>query len=129
MNVIQFVLNFIETSLCSLICYYIKYFFIYLIQTASITFLSYILFELLDVEHSSPISYKNVKCNSQDLALAIVPLPPRGNFEQYNFQILHYISHKMKYVSSLRVAALACNIMLYTLPPEITLIFLIMSPT
>ena len=30
----------------------------YLFKTASITFLSYILFELLDVEHGSPISHK-----------------------------------------------------------------------
>ena len=35
--------------------------FIYLFKTASIMFLSYILFELLDVEHGSPISHKNVK--------------------------------------------------------------------
>ena len=93
-------------------------FFIYLFKTASITFLSYILFELLDVEHSNPISHKNVKCNSLGLVLAIVPPPPRGNFVHYDFQILHYISHKMKYVSSLRVAALACNIILHTLPTK-----------
>ena len=43
-------------------------------------FLSYILFELLDVEHSSPISHKNVKCNSIGLALAIVPSPPKREF-------------------------------------------------
>ena len=37
-------------------------------------FLSYnILFELLDVEHGSPISHKNIKCNSLGLALAIDP--------------------------------------------------------
>ena len=82
---------------------------IYLFRTASITFLSYILFEL---------SHKNVKCNSLGLVLVIVPPPSRGNFEHYDFQILHYISHKMKYVSSLRVAALACNIMLRTLPTK-----------
>ena len=52
--------------------------FIYLFKTASITFLSYILFELLDVEHGSPISHKNVKCNSLGLALAIDPLPQGG---------------------------------------------------
>ena len=63
----------------------------------------------------APISNKNVKCNALGLALAIVPPLPRGNFVHYNFQILHYISHKMKYVSILRVAALACNIMLRTL--------------
>ena len=34
---------------------------IYLFKTASITFLSYILFELLDVEHGSPVSHKNAK--------------------------------------------------------------------
>ena len=70
-------------------------------------FLSYILFELLDDEHGTPISQKNVKCNFPGL---------RGNFVHYDFQILHYISHKMKYVSILRVAALAGNIMLRTLP-------------
>ena len=86
-------------------------------------FLSYIFFELLDVEHGSPISHKNVKYNSLGLSLAIAPLPSRGNFEHYDFQILHYISHKMKYVSSLRLAALACNIMLHTLPRKITLNF------
>ena len=53
--------------------------FIYLFKTASITFLSYILFELLDVEHSSPISHKNIKCISLCLALAIDPLP-QGEF-------------------------------------------------
>ena len=95
-------------------------FFIYLFKTASLMFLSYILFELLDVEHGSPISHKNVKCNSLGLSLAIVPLPSRGNFVHYDFQILHYISHKTKYVSSLRETALACNIMLRTLPRKIT---------
>ena len=68
-------------------------------------FLSYLLFELLDVEHSSTISHKNVKYNSLCPALAIVPPPPGGDFAHYDFQIPHYISHKMKYVSSLRVAA------------------------
>ena len=81
-------------------------------------FLSYILFELLDVEHDSPISRKNVKCNFLGLALAIDSPPPRGNFEHYDYQILHYISHKIKYVSPLKVAALACNIMLPTLPAK-----------
>ena len=37
-------------------------------------FLSYILLELLDVNHGSLISRKNVKCNSIGLALAIDPL-------------------------------------------------------
>ena len=62
-----------------------------------------------------PISHKNVKCNSPGLALAIDPSSPRGNFVHYDFQILHYISSKMEYVSSLRVAALEGNIMLRTL--------------
>ena len=92
--------------------------FIYHFKTAKITFLSYILFELLDVEHGSPILHKNVKFNSLGPVLAIDPLQPRGNFVHYDFQILHYISHKMKYVSLLRVAALACNIMLRTLPAK-----------
>ena len=110
-------------SLYSLIWYYIKVFFYLPFKTASFTFLSYILFELLDVEHGSPISHKNVKCNFLGLLLAIVPLPSRGNFVHYGSQILHYISHKMKYVSPLRVAALACNIMFRTLPHKITLKF------
>ena len=42
---------------------------------------------------------------------------PRGNFVHYNFLKLHYIRHKIKDVSPLRVAALTCNIMLYTYPP------------
>ena len=61
---------------------------------------------------------KNVKCNSLCLALAIVPSPPRGNFVHCDFPILHYISHKMKYVSPLRVEVLSCNIMLLTLPAK-----------
>ena len=55
------------------------------------------------------------------LELAIDPPPPRGNFVHYNFLKLHYIRHKIKDVSPLRVAALTCNITLYTLPPEIAL--------
>ena len=43
-------------------------------------FLSYILFELLDDEHGTPISQKNVKCNSPGLALAIDPTSPKGEF-------------------------------------------------
>ena len=61
---------------------------------------------------------KMSKVNSLDLKLAIDPIPPRENFVHYNFLILHYISHKMKYVSSLRVAALACNITFCTLPTK-----------
>ena len=49
---------------------------IYLLKTVSIMFLSYILFELLDVKHGAPISHKNVKWNYPGLALAIDPLPP-----------------------------------------------------
>ena len=60
------------------------------------------------------MSHKTVKCNYLCLVLAIDPTSPRGNFVHYNFQIPHYISHKMKYVSMLRVAALAGNIMLRT---------------
>ena len=59
---------------------YIKDFFIYLFKTASITFLSYILFELLDVEYGTPISQKNVKCNYPGLTLAIDPTSPQGEF-------------------------------------------------
>ena len=88
-----------------------KRMFIKLFKTASIKFLSLILYELLDVEHGSPISNKNVKCNSLDLALAIDPTSSKRNFVHYASQILHFIRHKMKYVSTLRVAALAGNIM------------------
>ena len=59
--------------------------FIYAFKTASITFLSYILFELLDDEHGTPISQKNVKCHFPGLALAIHPTSPRGNFVHYDF--------------------------------------------
>ena len=52
--------------------------------------------ELLDDEHGTPISQKNVKCNSPGLALAVDHTSPRGNFVHYDFQILNYISHKMK---------------------------------
>ena len=52
--------------------------FNYLFKTASITFLSYIFFELLDVEHGTPISQKNVKYNSPGLALAIDPTFRQG---------------------------------------------------
>ena len=96
---------------------YLKH-FIYLFITANITFLSYIPFELLDIEHSSPISHKISHVIINDNAVTLVSLLHRGDFVYYNFQILHYISHKMKYVSSLRVAALACNIMLRTLPAK-----------
>ena len=62
----------------------------------------------------APDHTKNVNCNSLCLALAIDHLP-RATFVHYDFQILHYIIHKMQYDSPLRVAALACNIMLRTL--------------
>ena len=35
--------------------------FIYLLKAVKIMFLSYILFELLDIKHGTPISHKNVK--------------------------------------------------------------------
>ena len=43
------------------------------------------------------------------------------NFVHYDFLKLHYIRHKIKDVIPLRVAALMCNITLYTLPPKIAL--------
>ena len=52
----------------------------YLFKTAIILFLSYILFELLDDEHGTPITQKNVKCNSPGLALAIDPTSPQREF-------------------------------------------------
>ena len=66
----------------------------------------------------APYHTKRSKCNSLGLALAMVPPPPGGNFVHYDFQILHNISHKKKFVSPLRVAALACNTMLRTLPTK-----------
>ena len=55
------------------------------------------------------------------LELAIDPPPTQGGiyFVKYDFLKLHYIRHKIKDVSPLRVAAFTCNITLYTLPPEI----------
>ena len=121
MNLIKFVLNFIETSLCPLFWYYIKAFLftfskLQVLRLYLIYFLSY--WNMVATYHT-----KNVKCNSLGLSLATVPLPPKWNFVHCDFQILHYISHKMKYVSPLRVAALECNIMLRTLPRKITLNF------
>ena len=52
--------------------------------------------------------------------LAIDP-SPRGNFVHYDLLKPHCIRHKIKDVSPLRMAALTCNITLYTLPPEIAL--------
>ena len=54
--------------------------FIYLFKTARIKFLSYILFELLDDEHGTPISQKIIKCISPGLMLAIDPTSPQGEF-------------------------------------------------
>ena len=61
----------------NLMLYLIIYLF-HFFKTANIVFLSYILFEILDIEHGSPISHKNVKCNSLGLVLAIDPSTPRG---------------------------------------------------
>ena len=36
----------------------------YLLETANIMFLSFIMFELLSFEHGNPILHKNVKYNS-----------------------------------------------------------------
>ena len=47
------------------------------------------------------------------LELAIDPLP-QGNFVQYDFLKIPYIRHEIKDTSPLRVAALTCNIMLYS---------------
>ena len=55
------------------------------------------------------------------LELVIDPLPPRGNFVHYDFLKLHYIRHKIKDVSPLRVAALTSNSTLYMLPPKLAL--------
>ena len=41
-------------------------------------FLSYTLFELLDAEHGTPLSHRNVNWNSPDLEQAIDPLSPGG---------------------------------------------------
>ena len=49
----------------------------------------------------APISHKNVKCNSLGLVMAIDSTSPRGNFLHYDFEMLHYISHKIIYVSPL----------------------------
>ena len=63
--------------------------------------------------------HKNVKVYSLDLELAIDPTPSgEGDFAHYDFIILYYISHKMKYVSPLRMAALARNFPLRTLPAK-----------
>ena len=73
---------------------------------------------MLNIVHVAPYQTKMSKCNSLGVALATVPPLPRKNYVHYDFQILDYMSHKMKYVSLLRVAVLACNIMLHTLPAK-----------
>ena len=66
----------------------------------------------------------NMKFRSFDnvgIELAIDTPPPGWYLVHYNFLKLHYRRHKIKDVKPLRVAALTCNIALYTLPPEIAL--------
>ena len=72
------------------------------------------------MEHGNPISHKNVIILALRWLLTPPPPPPGGggNFVHYDFQILHYKGYKMKYVSTLRVVALAGNIMLHTLPAK-----------
>ena len=67
------------------------------------------------------MSHKVLDFKPIGLELAIDPPPPRGNFVHYDFLKVHYIRHKIKDVSPLRVAALTCNSTLYTLPPKIAL--------
>ena len=55
------------------------------------------------------------------LELAIDPPPPWVNFVHYDFLKLHDIRTQIEDVYPLRVAALTCNITLYTLPPKIAL--------
>ena len=55
------VLIFIRKQIMSISLVWYQRLFIYLFKTANIMFLSYILFELLDVEHGSPISHKIIK--------------------------------------------------------------------
>ena len=63
--------------------------------------------------------FKDILLIGLELAIdPLPPLPPRGNFVHYDFLKLHYIRHKIKDVSPLRVAALTCNSTLYTLPPK-----------
>ena len=65
-----------------------------------------------------PISQKNVKCNSPGLALAIDPTSPQGEFCTLSLPDTTLYKPQKKYVSPLRVAALAGNIMLRTLPTK-----------
>ena len=71
------------------------------------------------VNHSQQIVLYRQNLRLLGLELAIDPPTPRVNFVHYDFLELHYIRHKIKDVSLLRVAALTCNTTLYTLPPEI----------
>ena len=48
-----------------------------------------------------------------ELAVDPPPPPPRGNFVHYDFLKLHYIRHKIKTVSPLRVAALTSRYIHY----------------
>ena len=75
------------------------------------------------LQHISPrtmaaLSCNSLLCNFLGLVLAIVIPPPRENFVHNDFKILHYIIHILKYVSPLRVAALAYITMLRTLPAK-----------
>ena len=63
--------------------YHIKEVLLTFSKLQTLYFLSCIIFELLDVEHGSPISHKNVKCYSLGLALAIDPTSSKGNFAHY----------------------------------------------
>ena len=114
-------LNFFKSRLCSLVWYDIKDFLFTFskLQTVCsylIYLLSYLMLNMVAPYHTKII--KMSKVNSLDLELAIDPPPPKGNCAHYDFLIQHYISHKMKYVSPLRVAALACNITLRTVPAK-----------
>ena len=80
MNLIEFVLISLKPVLVLYLRFGIifKNFYLVFQKCKHYVFLSYILFELLDVEHGSPISHQNVKCNSRGIALAIDPPPPGG---------------------------------------------------
>ena len=71
---------FIETSLRSLIWYYIKevLFSFSKLQRLRFYLIYFLSYKML--ENGSPISHKNVKCNSLGLALAIDPTSPQGEF-------------------------------------------------
>ena len=47
--------------------------------------------------------YTNIQCTCIDLGMAIGPAPqPQGNFGDYDFLILLYISHRMRHIRPLR---------------------------